>query len=107
MHEDGLCRVQLQGAVFSARRTSGVVPVTANAQSLLPAPSPPMSEDDVGEFFIRQDGSVWRLLIYAASPTATLERIWPDQPTVGGRREHIGGCVGAPIFAGFKRLRAE
>lgn len=70
-------------------------------------PSPPISVDDVGEFFIREDGSVWRLVGYAASPTATLERVYPNQPTVGGCVERVGGCVGAPIFAGFKRLRAE
>lgn len=72
-------------------------------------PPPRMGKDDVGAFYVRRDGSIWRFVGYAAEPTATLERVWRDQvtsstPSIGQR---VGGVIGAPIFGGFQKLVAE
>lgn len=77
-----------------------------------PASRPPrMTSDDVGAFYTRpDDGSIWRLITYAADPTATLERVFPTPtPTeqILGQRVLRGGVVGARIFEGFVRLAAE
>jgi len=75
-----------------------------------PSPPPRMSEEDVGSYFVHDDGSVWMLVGYAAHPTATLERCERVNESADVRQSHparVGGVVGAPIFGGFRRLRTE
>lgn len=61
------------------------------------SPAPRMSSDDVGDFYVDDEGSLWKLVDYCAEPTASLECVYP-----GGRG--VSGAVGAPIFEGFTKL---
>jgi hypothetical protein len=66
-------------------------------------PSPPrMTTDDVGDYYVYEDGSIWQLVSFSDRPTATLERVNKD---CGPDRR--GGVVGAPVFAGFRKLVPE
>lgn len=67
--------------------------------------APRMSREDLGGFYIHQDGSVWRLISYCSYPTATLQCVYADDDHVRGTRRD--GAIGAPIFDGFKRLVGE
>jgi len=57
----------------------------------------------VGAFYLRDDGTLWRLVVYAAQPTASLEQVAVDRSEIAGAHR-VGGVVGASIFAGFRRL---
>lgn len=60
---------------------------------------PAMSLDDLGAYYVHDDGSVWRLVLFADRPTGSLENV------ESGMR--VGGVIGAPIFAPFRRLVPE
>jgi hypothetical protein len=77
-------------------------PDRSDAASRLPR----LNEDTVGDYFVRADGTLWRHISYADRPTATLEHVADDRSDIAGA-QRVGGVVGAPIFAGFRRLVPE
>ena len=58
--------------------------------------------DDINGVFQRDDGTLWRLVSYAAQPTATWEEVVPSGPR--GARQQVGGVVGSPLANEFTRL---
>ena len=70
--------------------------------------SPPrVSVADVGTYWTRADGSLWRIVLFGEHPTVTWERmdgpLLPREPAP----ERRGGSVGSPITDGFIRLVPE
>lgn len=68
-----------------------------------------MTVGDVGEYYVHDDGTIWRLVAYAAEPTATLRKIDVDGVLREPHPDEIifverGGVVGARIFEGFRKL---
>lgn len=59
----------------------------------------PAAEADVGCYFIRADGTVWRVVGYTAMPTVTFERVGGD--------EQVTAVVTSPIALEFRRLVPE
>ncbi len=68
---------------------------------------PRITEDDMNSYFVHDDGSVWRVVTYAAQPTATLECLYGRASCSEHYHHRIGGVVGAPIFAGLRKLVPE
>lgn len=65
---------------------------------------PRISVDDVGTYWTRDDGSIWRVITYCEHPTVSWERVDGHEELRGKR---IGGAVGSEITRGFVRLVAE
>lgn len=62
------------------------------------SPRPPhVTADDVGSFWLGDDGNVWRIVAYCRDPTVTFARV--DAPEI--QRD---GAVGSHITEGFVRL---
>jgi hypothetical protein len=67
---------------------------------------PRVSADDVGSYWTRDDGSLWRIISFSEHPTVTWERL--DGPMVERKtQERCRGVVGSLITAGFVRLVRE
>lgn len=50
----------------------------------------------VGKYFEHEDGSIWQLIGYCKSPTATMKKV--------GSNVQRGGAIGCPNLDGFTRL---
>lgn len=61
-----------------------------------------ISEETFGKYFVDEQGELWRHVMYASSPTASMERV--DGEHAGEKR---GGCVGSRILDGFTLLVPE
>lgn len=68
---------------------------------------PRITVEDVGTYWTRQDGSLWRVISFAEHPTVSWERL--DGPLIqrDAVRERRGGVVGSLITEGFERLVRE
>jgi hypothetical protein len=68
---------------------------------------PRVTREDVGSLWVRDDGRVWRLIMYSDGPDVTWEAVdGPPKPREY-HRDRIGGAVGSPITDGFHRLVRE
>ena len=66
--------------------------------------TPRVTVEDVGTYWVRDDGSLWVLITFAEHPTVTWERIDVEPVEREPARPRRGGVVGSPITEGFVRL---
>ena len=58
-----------------------------------------MNADDVGKFFTTNGEDIWRMIVYCAEPTATMQNVKTG--------EQVGGIIGSPILEHFVKLIPE
>jgi hypothetical protein len=68
---------------------------------------PHFSSSDVGTYWLRQDGSVWRLISYCDQPTVEWEFVGGPPRLSAHPGERIGAAVGSLITKEFTRLIRE
>lgn len=75
-------------------------------QAQAPRNLPRVIAEDVGSYWTRDDGTLWRIVTYCESPTVSWERVdeKPDVPHLPWRPTRRGGAVGSEITRGFIRL---
>lgn len=63
-----------------------------------------MRVEDVGSYYVDEEGDLWLMIGYCEYPTATMERVDVKNGQMEFAKEQRGGAVGSPILSGFRKF---